>query len=1113
VRNDTVYTHFDNGWVKTSADPWDIVTSYEYDKLGQQTKATLTSAGGSSSRTQTWTYYPDGKLKSHGNDGIPVGKHVVLVDNSDSQHVTTVGVWPASSAGAAGKDYQGYDYRTHAAGSGGSSFAWNLTIPQDGTYEVFVRYAAGAATNAPYKVEHNGGGTTTPVDQTKQAGQWVSVGSYAFSAGGSHKITLTDAANGTVVADAVKLVRDNSADTDAEAKAFGYRYDLNHNLVEIKDGGSGARTDTYAVTYNGLNQAAKLQEFKTGGLQNTTTFTYDANGNPRSRTHDDTFSSYEYDVRDLVSKITNGESPTDPAAKVTTFTYTPRADLQRQVQGNGNTVDYEYYLDGLIKRQVEKKSSGTLVAEHTLEYNANGHRTKDTSKVMNADNHSAYLDEVKEILYDPRDRVAKSTKKDASSGNVLETESYRHDANNNVVEQTVGGTTTEYRYDRNRLQSATASGATSIYNYDPFGRLDTVTFLGTQLEKYVYDGFDRVVEHRTPTEKTRYAYDPMDRTSSRTKKAGAAGEEKTDFNYLGLTEDVLSEEVAGKIKKSYFYGPFGGRLAQIKFKDDGGKEYSYYGYNPHSDVEVITDENGNTRSTYGYTAYGENDKEGFTGVDKPTGDPGGGQQEEPYNAYRFNGKRWDQASGDYDMGFRDYDPGLNRFLTRDLYNGALDDLGLMTDPWNNNRYAFAGGNPITFIEIDGHLFGMSLGDIGHTVLDVAGMVPVIGEAADLVNGAWYAAEGDWVNAGLSFAGAIPFAGWAATGTKYAVKYGDEALALARRGDDVPAPRAPDAPSSPKPDTPNTAKPDTPNTTKPGDAPTTCRTANSFRPDTPVLMADGTRKAIKDVNVGDRVLATDPKTGRTEARPVLALITGTGEKDLVEITVDIDGAGGTQTGSLIATDGHPFWVDDEGRWVDAEDLERGDLIRTPEGKLLEVVRAHGYRAHQRVHNLTVGGIHTYYVGVGPAAVLVHNCPAAGGGQPPKPAPPPAQPPAAPRNNPNLQPGNNPAAARGTDVHGSFDDAFDAIGYGRSAPIRGGKPDAFTPSGFPVEVKPYTKSGVKRGTRQLRKYMRSMGVNYGELWVYVEGPGGMISLQKYAIPNGPRRWTKLMPKPPK
>ncbi len=34
----------------------------------------------------------------------------------------------------------------------------------------------------------------------------------------------------------------------------------------------------------------------------------------------------------------------------------------------------------------------------------------------------------------------------------------------------------------------------------------------------------------------------------------------------------------------------------------------------------------------------------------------------------------------YDMGFRDYNPNLNRFLALDYYNSDLDDLALGTDP-------------------------------------------------------------------------------------------------------------------------------------------------------------------------------------------------------------------------------------------------------------------------------------------------------------------------------------------------------------------------------------------------------------------------------------------------
>jgi uncharacterized membrane protein YgcG len=55
------------------------------------------------------------------------------------------------------------------------------------------------------------------------------------------------------------------------------------------------------------------------------------------------------------------------------------------------------------------------------------------------------------------------------------------------------------------------------------------------------------------------------------------------------------------------------------------------------------------------------------------------------------------------------------------------------------------------------------------MLDLGGLVPVIGEVCDLTNGVIYTIQGDGVNASLSYASAIPVAGWFASGTKFGVK--------------------------------------------------------------------------------------------------------------------------------------------------------------------------------------------------------------------------------------------------------------------------------------------------------------------------------------------------------
>lgn len=57
----------------------------------------------------------------------------------------------------------------------------------------------------------------------------------------------------------------------------------------------------------------------------------------------------------------------------------------------------------------------------------------------------------------------------------------------------------------------------------------------------------------------------------------------------------------------------------------------------------------------------------------------------------------------------------------------------------------------------------------HLVLDGFGLVPAVGEVADLTNGFIYLLEGDGVNATFSFSATIPIVGWLSSGTKYAQK--------------------------------------------------------------------------------------------------------------------------------------------------------------------------------------------------------------------------------------------------------------------------------------------------------------------------------------------------------
>jgi hypothetical protein len=108
------------------------------------------------------------------------------------------------------------------------------------------------------------------------------------------------------------------------------------------------------------------------------------------------------------------------------------------------------------------------------------------------------------------------------------------------------------------------------------------------------------------------------------------------------------------------------------------------------------------------------------------------------------------------------------------------------------------------------------------------------------------------------------------------------------------------------------------------------------------------------------------------------------KRLVALTVDVDGDERHTVETITATEGHPFWVDgngeqfgppgdDDGHWSDAGDLRIGDRLKTPKGGGSVAVLDRKTRTELRtVYNLTVDGVHTYYIESGDTAIVTHNC---------------------------------------------------------------------------------------------------------------------------------------------
>jgi hypothetical protein len=102
------------------------------------------------------------------------------------------------------------------------------------------------------------------------------------------------------------------------------------------------------------------------------------------------------------------------------------------------------------------------------------------------------------------------------------------------------------------------------------------------------------------------------------------------------------------------------------------------------------------------------------------------------------------------MRARYYAPAIMRFINADVLTGSISDPGTL------NRYAYANGNPVSYIDPFGR--SAELTENLHTAFDGLGMIPGAGMVFDGINAIWYTAEGDWVNAGLAAGSLIPIGG-------------------------------------------------------------------------------------------------------------------------------------------------------------------------------------------------------------------------------------------------------------------------------------------------------------------------------------------------------------------
>lgn len=135
--------------------------------------------------------------------------NIVQANTMDNQapEAVAAGTWTTDAA-TTGAYY--LDQLVASPGApGASTVTWTPTLGQSGIYKVYGWWTedAGRSAAAPYEIQHRDGVANVTADQRTRGRRWNLLGTYLFDAGSTGKVILSNAASGTVSADAVRFVR------------------------------------------------------------------------------------------------------------------------------------------------------------------------------------------------------------------------------------------------------------------------------------------------------------------------------------------------------------------------------------------------------------------------------------------------------------------------------------------------------------------------------------------------------------------------------------------------------------------------------------------------------------------------------------------------------------------------------------------------------------------------------------------------------------------------------------------------------------------------------------------------------------------------------------------
>ena len=375
-------------------------------------------------------------------------------------------------------------------------------------------------------------------------------------------------------------------------------------------------------------------------------YTYGKAGERRSMTYPDGRTVYYgYDEQVRLSELKEGDS-------IITYGYDSFGRLKEKNFPNGMKTTYAYDEKSQLRELLHTDKEGIL-DRYTYTYDLVGNKTGIRKERRGLTKESGTYT----YGYDALDRL-ESIRKD----NVLETQ-YRYDAFGNRIKKESGEHQTSYWYNSlNQLINLTDQSqegtSRETYLYDRRGNLSQVIRDGTVKNRYVYGALNRLEEAVNSAGRTaKYQYhglghrvgkeislDPTEQLSGQGQKLDS----RIDY-LIDLTREYhnLLEKTEDGISQTYFWD---GNVAAF---EESGKR-SYYLQDELGSPLRIEDENGVTRETYGYGAFGEN-LYGNQGV---------------LQVFGYTGYQRDNVAGTYYAQAREYQAEVGRFTSEDIIRGS-----------------------------------------------------------------------------------------------------------------------------------------------------------------------------------------------------------------------------------------------------------------------------------------------------------------------------------------------------------------------------------------------------------------------------------------------------------